>query len=465
MNRIFDRGLRFLASLRLAVVVIVGLAVISAIGTVYEARYDSEVATKLVYHSPYMYFILGLLVVNLVAVMVDRWPWKQHHAAFVLAHVGIIVLLFGSWLTYRYGVDGSIAFEIGEERNTVTVKNRDLMVWASLDGSSMANIYNAEVDFLVHPPTSERPFFVNLGSDELRFTEYQHFAFRESEIRASSAEEDGPAVRFQLENPNVNLTEWLRRERGQSQAQVDLGPARVVLARDEASARSGGRNEIFLISTTDKKALEFIIYNKDKSIRKRGRIREAEMLETGWMGLKFRVLRYLPHATETIQYVPAKSASPLANSAAKFTMRGKEYWVGLNSALRLYLDDRAYYISYAHRQLELGFPLRLKNFRVGTYQGTERAASYESEVEVPGQGTVLVSMNEPLKHEGYTFYQASFQRDEQGRPVVSILSVNYDPGRWLKYLGSLLIVLGSIMLFYFKRVKWIKKDSKKEIAA
>ena len=66
-------------------------------------------------------------------------------------------------------------------------------------------------------------------------------------------------------------------------------------------------------------------------------------------------------------------------------------------------------------------------------------------------------MNEPLKHEGFTFYQASFERDESGKPVTSILSVNHDPGRWVKYLGSFLIVLGSVVLFYFRRVQWLKK--------
>jgi hypothetical protein len=63
----------------------------------------------------------------------------------------------------------------------------------------------------------------------------------------------------------------------------------------------------------------------------------------------------------------------------------------------------------------------------------------------------LVSMNEPMKYGGFTFYQASYV-DAQPRPTTSIFSVNQDPGRWLKYLGSLLIVLGSIWLFGMKYV-------------
>jgi cytochrome c biogenesis protein ResB len=70
-------------------------------------------------------------------------------------------------------------------------------------------------------------------------------------------------------------------------------------------------------------------------------------------------------------------------------------------------------------------------------------------------------MNEPLKHNGFTFYQASFQENQTGEATTSILSVNKDPGRWIKYLGSFLIVLGTIVMFYFKhyRLKIFSKVS------
>jgi hypothetical protein len=61
-------------------------------------------------------------------------------------------------------------------------------------------------------------------------------------------------------------------------------------------------------------------------------------------------------------------------------------------------------------------------------------------------------MNEPMKKAGLTFYQSSFQEDEKGQPTHSVFSVNKDPGRFLKYLGSLLIFLGIFMLFYFKDI-------------
>ncbi|MEZ4873832.1 MAG: cytochrome c biogenesis protein ResB [Bdellovibrionales bacterium] len=105
----------------------------------------------------------------------------------------------------------------------------------------------------------------------------------------------------------------------------------------------------------------------------------------------------------------------------------------------------------------LMWKLSWSNLKVGRYPGTNRAATYASDVRVKELGDVNISMNEPLKHKEFYFYQASFQSDESGNPTTSILSVNNDPGRFLKYLGSLLITIGSLWLFYLKKFKARKK--------
>jgi hypothetical protein len=445
---------KFLASLRLAVFVILGIAAVAAVGTFTEARYDAEVAQKLVYQSVWMYLVMGLLCVNLTSVMIDRWPWKQHHAGFVLAHVGIMLLLLGALITQKLGVDGTLDFNIGEERRSLFLKDRELGVYSTLDGTSYTTLFQTDVDFLRHPPSPQSPYIIHLGSDELRVIGYEHFAFRESEINESPAAHDGPAVRFQLENANVNLTQWLRRENQRPSGEVDLGPAKVVLASEIMPPM--GRNAVVLISHPDSPILDYIIYNKDNSIRKRGQVRQSETIDTGWMGMKFRLLRFMPHAKETVRFVASPTASPISVSALKFQFQGEEYWLGLDSVIKLYRDDRMFVVGYGHKQMQLDFPMRLLEFQMGRYEGTDRPSSYASVVHVPGQPQVTISMNEPLKYHGFTFYQSSFEKDPQtGKPTASILSVNRDPGRWIKYIGSMMIVLGSIVLFYFKRVQWL----------
>ncbi len=446
IDRIFD----FLSSLKLAVFIILALAVISAVGTIFEAKYDAYYAQQVVYHSIYMVAALGLLCVSLIAVMVDRWPWKKHHSGFICAHIGIIILLLGSVVTQRYGVDGSLSFEIGKSGRYVMLNDRELAVYTTFDGSQMREMFRRDVNFLKDPPSIEKPLVISLGAEKAEIIEYHHFAFRESEILASEKASDGPAIRFQLQNPNVNLTEWVRRDPSRRFSEINLGPARVVLS-DGDYKPVDGLNQIILSPASETEVAYQIFSKSVGKVTAQGKLSLGQVAETGWMGLTLKLIRYLPSAKESIKYVPAENVTPMASSAVKLRFRGEEHWLGLNSLLRLFSENEMFMLSFANKRVDIGFDMKLTRFEIGRYEGTMRAASYESDVLVPDLGEVNISMNEPLYYRGFTFYQASFEQDETGQPVASILSVNYDPGRVLKYLGSFLIVLGSILLFYFKR--------------
>ena len=59
-------------------------------------------------------------------------------------------------------------------------------------------------------------------------------------------------------------------------------------------------------------------------------------------------------------------------------------------------------------------------------------------------------MNEPLNHRGYKFYQSRYVPDPETGRMLSILQIGKDPGRFLKYTGSLLICLGAFLQFYMR---------------
>src|SRR3954454_8047766 len=87
---------RFFASLKLAVVLLAVLIVASIAGTIYESSFDAKVARAYVYGASWFNIWLLLLTTNLAASAFSRWPWRQHHVAFLVTHLGIITLLFGS---------------------------------------------------------------------------------------------------------------------------------------------------------------------------------------------------------------------------------------------------------------------------------------------------------------------------------------------------------------------------------
>ena len=72
-----------------------------------------------------------------------------------------------------------------------------------------------------------------------------------------------------------------------------------------------------------------------------------------------------------------------------------------------------------------------------------------------------IAMNQPLSAGSYKVYQANYRalidpRTRQPlldgeRPVsLSGLAVARDPGLWLKYAGSIIVVLGIAVMFYMK---------------
>lgn len=457
-----EKIFKFLASLKLAVLIVVSLGVIAGWGTIVESQYDMITAQKLVYHSWYMYTVLFLLIVNLVAVMVDRLPWKKNHLGFILAHIGIITLLVGSYITRVVGIDGTLVFDIGESQRYISlIDQNEVVVYQMKNFEDSEKIYQEKVDFLVNPP-KKYPLQIPIEKGQIEIYDYMPYAQKSFQILESNKMMDGPALRFQLSNQFVNMTEWVV-QMGTQPAKLGLGPAQVVLSRDASYQTLGGMNEIVLWPHPKLKKLNYRIYNKEGAVQKEGLIGFSEEIDTGWMGLKFRTVQYFPKSK--VQYEYKKLEKPNANSvsAARFKFNGQDYWLGLNTALELYGEDVVYFITYGNKRIDLGFPVTLERFDMEKYQGTEMAASYKSVVTIPDLGVTEISMNEPLKYKGFTFYQASFQQDKMGQPIGSVLSVNRDPGRFWKYLGSLMIVVGSIMLFYFKRTR--KKETATHVVA
>lgn len=448
----FRRVVKRLASIEIAVIVILVLGALTAWGTFVEASHNSATAaSKLVYHSIWMYATLGVLSVSLIAVMIDRWPWEEKHTGFVLAHIGILILLGGSLMTKYMGVDGSVILQYGKPERRLTSSETDFAVYASLDGSSYTKLFDREVDFFLHRPTREKPFEIELPSEKVRVVEYLPYAYREEKIVESKSDSAGAALRFQMQNDRVNMTEWLLQPGSQKEVEKNLGPARVVLTSGPYK-NSEGKNALVLHPQPDGKLAYEIHTARTPNQIKKGIVEPGGQVETGWMGLVFRVLKYMPKAENVVTFQKAERQSELTHAAVKIDFLNREQWLSLNSMVKLFTNEAVYVVSYANRRLDLGFDIELQKFNVGRYPGTIKAASYESVVNVPGLKNHTISMNEPLKYNGFTLYQSSFSTNpETGQPEASVLSVNRDPGRWVKYLGSLLIVLGTIHLFWFKR--------------
>jgi hypothetical protein len=455
----------FFSSVKLAVILILSLGAILAVGTFYEAEYGTPAAQRVIYKSWFVSVEMFLLILNLACAAMDRYPWKKHHVGFVVTHAGIITLIMGSFITQQKGIDGNIALGINEATDNFFVSDNELHIYQSIDGRPFALLVQTPVDFERHPPDKKKYEYKLADDDVMNVTKFIEKGLRKVEVVDGDSSKENytkllPALRFKLYNDRVNVSEWIGLDK-QLPPFYDLGPATVSFIQGPLPGVPVPRNQI-VISQPDSKSknLKYAIYSsRELKPVKVGDLDLKKEYPTGWMNLQFSVEEYYEHAEPRIAYIEADRDAKETTPAIQVEIKGNARWFELESPHEIHGPQNTYFVSYTRKKYELGFPLALKKFKMATYGGSSLPASYESTVDVDNKHEQVISMNEPLKYNGYTIYQSSFETDDKGEPVLSIFSVNYDPGRPIKYAGALCIVGGIGIMFYWKP-KYTGKNKK-----
>ena len=438
MSKKIHKILKFFASLKLAVVNILLLAFLSAAGTFIESYYDLYLAQHLVYQSFWMKIVLFLFSINLLSVMVDRWPWKKRHLPFVTAHLGIILIVIGAFLTSERGIDGSMRLEPGESSRSIILSPRLLSVYSSFGEGSVSELYKSRPRFIFNRPSLEKPYRISLGKEFMEIVDYYPYA--REKIIFKKKEGAGWLFHFKWVGAGIQQLHQMYKMKRQPFVKQKFGLAHVVVSG--GSYKPVEKNELILLPQTSMYQLV-----QNGKIKQAGSIYKGKKIKTGWMDLTFHLSDFYP-SEKVYQFTPLKRPDDNSASALKVRFQGKSSWMKLNSFLSFYSKDAAYTLSYMNQRKNIGSSLKLLQFNIDRYQGSQKAKEYSSVVEVDGLKTVSISMNEPLQYKGWTFYQSGFDEAQ----TASILSVNYDPGRFIKYFGSFLLVVGIFALFYRKRL-------------
>jgi hypothetical protein len=216
--------------------------------------------------------------------------------------------------------------------------------------------------------------------------------------------------------------------------------------------------------------------------------------------LEMRVDRFLPADKLEIATLPApfdKAKPPSAKRRAakiRVTVDGKaeEFWLagipvqpideppGPTEEATVAASRRSVTVRLVPDAVDIGFDIKLDNFERKLDPGTSQASHFSSLVEFVSRGgkslvkaPVTITMNapvdfsDPASGRSYRLFQESFMGpwmpgddlyekftkntpEKPERLEASVLTVNYDPGRGVKYLGSGLIVAGIFTMFYMK---------------
>ncbi|MBA2434995.1 MAG: cytochrome c biogenesis protein ResB [Verrucomicrobiota bacterium] len=122
------------------------------------------------------------------------------------------------------------------------------------------------------------------------------------------------------------------------------------------------------------------------------------------------------------------------------------------------VDGHTYELVMRQRRFYKQFALTLLDFAHDRYAGTDIPKNFSSRVRLldPERNEnreVLISMNDPLRYRGFTFYQSGFDNDDK----TTILQVVKNPAMLLPYIACGLVAAGLLVQFSMHLFGFIRK--------
>ena len=461
MNKVVER-LRLLfnriSDTRAAGLYFIVFASAIGIATFIENDFGTSAAQKVVYKA-WWFELLLLLFGTSILVNIYRYrmiPLKKW--ALLMFHAAIIVIIIGAAVTRYFGFEGVMHIREGSNASSFISSEMYLKFEATKDGKSYY--------------FDENVLFASLGTN----------SFDESYLI------DGQQIDVSLKEfiPNPKQVLVTNQKTGKASLKVVIsgmnGREEYVITEGESN-RYG--NLLFNFKKNPIEGAINLAYRDGELLIQANRLLSQMVMATQKKDtlipdgqFKPLVLRSLysdgtnnfvfPEFEANGNYSIISEAQKVKNEstlALKINVQvngnEKETYVYGNKGLegkptRLRFADLDLAISYGSKEVNVPFAIRLNEFIMERYPGTNSASSYASEVTLldPRIGLNMdyrIYMNNILNYEGYRFFQSSYDRDEKG----TYLSVNSDFwGTTISYLGYALLTLGMILTLFSKQTRF-----------
>ena len=130
-------------------------------------------------------------------------------------------------------------------------------------------------------------------------------------------------------------------------------------------------------------------------------------------------------------------------------------------------QDRIFTVDMRKRSWVMPFTLKLDRFTAAFHPGTMRPSKFVSEVtrlENGGEAKVTIQMNEPMRYEGLTFFQASYGPPGAGpgTKMYSVFEIVKNPAdKWPEY-SLWIVAFGMAVTFLIKLGSFLTAGSRKK---
>jgi len=448
---------RLLFSMELSGMLLILFTAAIAIATFIENDFGTLAAKARIYNARWFELMLLLLAINMAGSIVTRKMYKRAKWPILLFHISFIVILIGAGVTRYFGSEGVMSIREGHTESSMRTSDTFIRIWAN-DGQSQAHSEN-----------------------KVYGTEWGVEGFSES-LSFNSHDIDVELVEY-----FVNASEeFVKGEGGTEQlwivyATEELGRQELFLSRGDTKTIGdytfafdvpfeGNGMRIFM----QDQALMFV---SSDSIQHVDMVTNEGLVVEPNTPYPFIAMNLYSSASETIvlkefmestvKKLVSTDGSDPANILDAFTARvtvdGQSKDLNVFGGNGFYVRNSEVevagvkvVINYGVKVIDLPFSIKLNDFVLDRYPGSNSPASYESEVTVIDEENSLVMpyriyMNNILYYRGYRFFQSSYDKDEMG----TILSVNRDTlGTIITYIGYLIMTLGMIFTLFARKSRF-----------
>lgn len=448
--------LKMLFSTQLMMILLLLFTVAIGAATFIENSYDIATAKALVYNARWFEIVMILMVINFLGNVkkYNLFTWKR--AAGFIMHAAFIVIIIGAGITRYTGFEGNMHIREGESSNVIYSDVPNLQVIAEDDVNKYTYNLPLQMSSIVENPFNFSIETEEKGSIDFTYKEYVHNAVESLEenveggvdmleITLISGEKNRSVLIQSGRTQNIGGLLFSYNSESQGAVSLSSNNGQIVFSSAYDVSRSlmpemstdtilkGEKVQSNLKEVYNVNGLVFALsklYKKAKMVLK--------SKENGEQGIDAIIMdvAYNGKQHELVVY------------------GGKGY---LSQYQDYTIDDIKMKMAYGDKPIELPFSLYLKDFVLDRYAGSMSPSSFASDIVLIDERTDLkedyrIFMNNVLDHDGYRFFQSSYDKDELG----TVLSVNHDfYGTWVSYFGYFLMGLGFIMTLVSRNSRFI----------
>lgn len=145
----------------------------------------------------------------------------------------------------------------------------------------------------------------------------------------------------------------------------------------------------------------------------------------------------------------------------------RDVWAGNMSPSMIEVEGKRWALELRRRRWQLPFAIRLDRFVHALHPGTNMPREFSSHVTKTEGGIdqpITITMNEPLRHHGYTFYQSSWGPPNAGpnARLYSVFAVVKNPADKMPLYACVVTTIGLTLHFVQKLLSYLRKERAKK---